>query len=96
MALRKNFELACSVRKEGEFWVSESTKETHLARDVYIKVQSVSGSKESLTATVLFSGENFTGKKNYIFVPSMDSENFIAQAYAHLKTLPEFAGATDC
>ena len=23
-------------------------------------------------------------------------DNFIAQAYVHLKTLPEFAGATDC
>jgi hypothetical protein len=26
----------------------------------------------------------------------MDSGNFIAQTYAYLKTLPEFAGATDC
>ena len=26
----------------------------------------------------------------------MQSPNPIAQAYAHLKTLPEFAGATDC
>lgn len=27
---------------------------------------------------------------------SIDGANPIAQAYAHLKTLPEFAGATDC
>ena len=27
---------------------------------------------------------------------SIDGENPISQAYAHLKTLPEFAGAVDC
>jgi hypothetical protein len=27
---------------------------------------------------------------------ALDGENPIKQAYAHLKTLPEFAGATDC
>ncbi len=27
---------------------------------------------------------------------SGSAPNFIAQAYAHLKTLPEFAGAVDC
>jgi len=26
----------------------------------------------------------------------LDGDNPIKQAYAHLKTLPEFAGATDC
>jgi hypothetical protein len=29
-------------------------------------------------------------------VYALDGENPIKQAYAHLKTLPEFAGATDC
>lgn len=32
----------------------------------------------------------------YVFAPDLSGENFIAQAYAHLKTLPEFADATDC
>ena len=27
---------------------------------------------------------------------ALDGDNPIKQAYAHLKTLPEFAGATDC
>jgi hypothetical protein len=35
-------------------------------------------------------------KKQYSFVPNLNGANFIAQAYAHLKTLPEFAGAIDC
>jgi hypothetical protein len=32
----------------------------------------------------------------YSFAPDLNGKNFIAQAYEHLKTLPEFAGATDC
>jgi hypothetical protein len=37
-------------------------------------------------------------QKHYKFTASVSdgAENFIKQAYAHLKTLPEFAGATDC
>jgi hypothetical protein len=34
--------------------------------------------------------------KTYQFVPSLSGNNFFAQAYEHLKTLPEFAGAVDC
>jgi len=34
--------------------------------------------------------------QHYEFIPSLEGQNFIAQAYGHLKTLPEFAGATDC
>lgn len=30
------------------------------------------------------------------FVPDLDGPNFIAQAYAHFKALPQFAGASDC
>jgi hypothetical protein len=32
----------------------------------------------------------------YEAVYDLQGQNPIAQAYAHLKTLPEFAGATDC
>ena len=35
-------------------------------------------------------------KKNYMFEYDLVGNNPIAQAYYHLKTLPEFAGATDC
>ena len=34
--------------------------------------------------------------KRYSFAPNLEGKNFIAQAYDHLKTLPEFAGAIDC
>ena len=34
--------------------------------------------------------------EQFNFVPNLEGQNFIAQAYEHLKTLPEFAGAEDC
>jgi hypothetical protein len=66
---------------------------------LYIKVESVSGDKANVQATVTFKDDATDEQlmqKNYSFVPNMDSGNFIAQAYHYVKTLPEFAGATDC
>ena len=66
---------------------------------LYIKVESVTGSKNIIQAVVSFTDEVRNKKmieKSFVFTPSMEAGNFIAQAYAHLKTLPEFAGATDC
>jgi hypothetical protein len=36
------------------------------------------------------------GEKSYSCDYDLTGENPIKQAYAHLKNLPEFAGATDC
>ncbi len=36
------------------------------------------------------------GSQDHYFAPELDRENFIKQAYEHLKTLPEFEGAEDC
>ena len=62
---------------------------------VYIKVTNVNASKENAIAHVLFTSENITGERRYSFQVNLDGENFIRQAYEHLKTLPEFAGAAD-
>lgn len=65
--------------------------------EAYIKVDTVQGTKSNVLAQVdyLVDGQ-LVQKQTYTFVPSMNGGNFIAQAYAHLKTLPEFAGAVDC
>lgn len=66
--------------------------------DAYIKVSEVSGTKQSVAVGVQFYTEangQLLKSKVYSFEPSMDGDNFIAQAYAHLKTLSEFSGATD-
>jgi hypothetical protein len=67
--------------------------------NVYLKVDSFMGSKKEIRFEIGFYREK-DGKKLNIqqvnFIPTLDGKNFIAQAYDHLKTLPEFAGAIDC
>ena len=64
--------------------------------DCYIKVESVSATKHTASASVSFTKDTIQIVKTYEFVPSLGSGNFIAQAYEHLKTLPEFTGSMDC
>jgi len=67
--------------------------------DAYIKVQSFSGSKELLkfaVETCSRAGEQALTVSSYEMPYSIDGGNPIAQAYEYLKTLPEFAGATNC
>ncbi len=63
--------------------------------DAVVKVYSVSGTKEKVTADVRFIVGNNSFAKPYNFTPKMDGDNFIRQAYLHLKSLPEFNGAQD-
>lgn len=66
----------------------------------YITVNEISGGKNNIVANVVYRKESKNGEFikdcQISFCPSLDGENFIAQAYAHLKTLPEFADAVDC
>ena len=70
--------------------------EISLQMTAYIKVEAVEATKQSAKATVTYKdGDKFI-TKNFSFAPSLEESNFIKQAYEHLKTLPEFAGAVDC
>lgn len=65
----------------------------------YIKVAQVKASKEGAIAIVNFFSEKegvSLKTENFEFPINLNGSNFIAQAYEHLKTLPELAGATDC
>ena len=67
--------------------------------NVYIKVNQIKASKELAEAIITYSvdGEVKETKGIVFNVDVTDgSVNFIKQAYEHLKTLPEFNGATDC
>lgn len=69
--------------------------------DAYCRVTQVTGDKTLLHASVeiLNSDRNrLLMQRSVSFMPSVDGSaaNFIAQAYEHLKSLPEFAGAQDC
>jgi|APSaa5957512535_1039671.scaffolds.fasta_scaffold17927_2 hypothetical protein len=66
----------------------------------YIKVELVNGSKDYIDASVKTTSSvtgDIISQAAYRFIPSVatGAENFIKQAYLHLKTLPEFADATD-
>lgn len=64
----------------------------------YIKVSQIKANKESAVAIVNFFIEKegvLLKTENIEFSINLDGANFIAQAYEHLKTLPEFAGAAD-
>ena len=79
------------------------THSVDLAGDIqmtaYIRVESLDGNKEKINAKTVYRKDNSEGAmikhEWWSFVPSLDGENFITQAYEHLKTLPEFAGAAD-
>jgi len=64
----------------------------------YVKVTNISGNKNQLNATVNFKGDVQQFNKQYVVPVSVadGAPNFIAQVYAHLKTLEEFVGAEDC
>lgn len=68
--------------------------------NTYIKVTSVSATKDTANACVsTYTADKSTviSQAQYTFTPSVaeGSANFIKQAYEYLKTLPDFAGATD-
>jgi hypothetical protein len=97
MALQKSFSFVGTATLEtadGKLLLGEQTSTIN----AYIKVVSISGGKDQLRVSVGFSEGAKEFVKNYSFTPSVanGSANFIAQAYEHLKTLPEFSGATDC
>ena len=68
--------------------------------DTYIKVTSVSATKDAANAYVtIYCADRTTivSQPQYTFTPSVaeDSTNFIKQAYEYLKALPDFSGATN-
>lgn len=94
MALKKIITISGKSRVE-ENGLSSSIPFS-IEETTYIKVEKISGDKSLLNADVSWTGESVRGRRSYAFAPNLGGANFLAQAYAHLKTLPEFAGATDC
>ena len=68
-------------------------------QNAYIKVQSISSDKKTTNCYVDIrktKDGNVFETKRYGFFHELNGKNFIAQSYEHLKTLPDFVGATDC
>jgi hypothetical protein len=67
--------------------------------NAYIRVVSIAGDKHQLNVEAHYYKTKdgmFLHKTQSAFTPSLSANNFIAQAYDHLKSLPEFSGSIDC
>lgn len=97
MALRKTIQTEGKSLVHTDWGVIDNGTQS-VSFAAYIKVDSVYGDKTQLTANISFKGDTQSFNKQYQIPASVDSgsANFIAQAYNHLKTLPEFSGAVDC
>lgn len=93
MALRKNITMSNRVKMEenGLIGFAQAT----CSESVYIKVTNVDSAKDNAKAFVSYLSDNISGQQMYSFTVDLEGKNFIAQAYEYLKTLPEFADATD-
>jgi hypothetical protein len=77
-----------------------STRQGIEITDAYFRVVNVMlNGKTGMQYVVAYSKDNESfavDSISYDCAYSLTGANPIAQAYTHLKTLPEFAGATDC
>ena len=97
MALRK------IIQVEGEAFVSTPTGQISIgnqktAFNAYCKVVEINGNKERGRVVVECKSDNYSLTERYAVPFSVEdgAPNFVKQAYSHLKTLPEWADATDC
>lgn len=89
MALQKNMTLKNNFNEES------------VIKNAYIQIYEISGGKLNLNVNYFIKQENkinVVDKRSFVFSPSVEpnSANFIAQAYDHLKAMPEFDGSVDC
>jgi hypothetical protein len=66
--------------------------------NAYWKVTKINGDKTAMFFDVtVFTEKNgeTLAQRQYSYVPTLEGDNFIAQAYQHLKKLKDFESATD-
>lgn len=97
MALKKNITVSGLMQLHTDAGALEQDGYQITMGGAYIKVQTVSASKDMATAFVTISGPEGRIDRKHQFTPSVadGAQNFIKQAYEHLKTLPEYAGSED-
>ena len=97
MALRKIIELEGeSYIRTGQGSFSLGTQKT--AFSAYCKIINIVGDKTGGQVTIECQGEKqkITKQEMVVFSTEDGAPNFIKQAYEYLKTLPDWADATDC
>lgn len=99
MALQNSFSFTGIKSISGDGFFIQYGEESVTTDPLYIKVVNVAGTKETLSASVSFTNNqsgDVVAYKQYEFPLDLEGSNPIRQAYEYLKTLPEFADATDC
>jgi hypothetical protein len=97
MALRK------IIQVEGEAFVSTPSGQISIGNqktvlNAYCKIININCGKQNGQVTVECKADDYKINKQYLvpFSVEDDALNFFKQIYLHLKTLPEWADATDC
>lgn len=68
-------------------------------KNCHAKIVGILGNKDELTFRLEIREQKNSPVltvQQYGFSPTLEGDNFIAQAYNHLKALPEFKNASDC
>ena len=68
-------------------------------KGAYIRVWTFEGTKDRVTVTVAYQsaqGAEVFDTERFVVPLNLEGPNVIAQIYAYLQTLPDFAGAADC
>jgi hypothetical protein len=99
MALKKIISVSGKTTVQSNFGPIQLS-DTSVELNCYCKVVSVDGGKDGADIKCLMQdkAKGAAAIASYSFTPSVadGAKNFIAQAYEHLKTLPEFTDAVDC
>ena len=97
MALRK------IIQVEGEAFVRTESGQISIGQQktaftAYCKIINVNANKENGRIIVECKSDNYSVSEQYVIPFSVEdgAPNFVKQAYLQLKTLPEWADATDC
>lgn len=93
MALKKIETAQAQIFARTDFGVKDLNETRIVEIEKYIKVERVEGDKTKAKAFVSQNGQLLI---ETVFNVDLSGENFIKQAYDHLKTLSEFSGAIDC
>lgn len=99
MALKHSITITGTGLVTGNGLVINTGQTTITTKPLYIKVEKIVGGKNSVRATVIYVDSDTKDKiaeKTYEFIPTLDGDNFIRQAYEYIKSLPDFEGSEDC
>lgn len=111
MALRLTITETVKTQASGSIIRSAAPTEIEIEQEFYCRVNKIYGSKHEVRFTLAYlsedgtdddgnpvRGQTYASAKEFAFVPNNNqtAKNWLVQAYAHLKTLPEFADAVDC